>query len=82
MIAKKQIIHVSGLILLIFMFASCYLFKNKSFDEGSDLPDPIDPGPIGTLDSLSLKILFIGNSLTYYNSQPHLFWNMATAAAK
>ncbi|MCU0645761.1 MAG: hypothetical protein MUC94_16070 [bacterium] len=78
----KQVIKVAGLVILILIFSLCDLFKNKSVNDGSDLPDPIDPGAIGTLDSLSLKILFIGNSLTYYNDQPHLFWYMANSVGK
>ncbi len=46
------------------------------------MPDPVDPGPIGTADDTAIKILFIGNSLTYFNGQPHLFWYMANAAGK
>ena len=60
----------------------CDLSPNNSKNNGSNLPDTIDPGSIGNADSSSLKILFIGNSLTYYNSQPHLFWNMANSVGK
>lgn len=75
-------INIFGLIIIILIFVFCDLSTNKSDHNGSDLPDPIDPGAIGSLDSLSFKVLFIGNSLTYYNDQPHLFWYMANSVGK
>lgn len=77
-----QISVVIGLATLLLIFSFCDVFKTEPTANGSNLPDPVDPGPMGTIDSSSFNILFIGNSLTYYNSQPQLFWNMATASGK
>jgi len=78
----RHLINIFGLVAFALIFNFCDLSTNKSATNGADLPDPVDPGSIGSLDSLSLKILFIGNSLTYYNDQPHLFWYMANSVGK
>jgi len=42
----------------------------------SEVPEPAVP------DSTSMNILFIGNSITYYNDMPTIFRNMANASGK
>jgi hypothetical protein len=41
---------------------------------------PIDPGPYGDAATATNKVLFIGNSLTYFNDQPGTFWNLAATS--
>ncbi len=72
-------ILIKIMVVLALNFLYC---ETKVNNPQTMLPDPVDPGPMGTSDTSTIKILFIGNSLTYYNSQPHLFWYMANAAGK
>lgn len=71
------------LIISIVVLSLCLMqCETKVQEPEVTMPDPVDPGPLGTADNSAIKILFIGNSMTYYNGQPHLFWYMANAAGK
>lgn len=50
---------------------------DETVDEGSD-PDDVPVGPKGPIPVHTYKILFVGNSLTYYNDLPEVFKNEAT----
>ena len=50
---------------------------DETVDEGSDPVDGPD-GPKGPIPVHTIKVLFVGNSLTYYNDLPQVFKNEAT----
>lgn len=60
-----QISMVTGLVTLLFVISFCDLFKNKSTTNGSGLPEPVDPGPIGTIATKTVL-----DSLKYWNIRP------------
>lgn len=75
--------HFYQFIKIFIIFAFCFLqCETKVNDSKFELSDPVDPGPMGNTDTSTIKILFIGNSLTYYNSQPYILWYLANAAGK
>ncbi len=74
----KKIVPV--LVATALLLAACGKKENPA--QNASVLTPIDPGPYGDAATATHKILFIGNSLTYFNTQPGLFWNLAATAAQ
>lgn len=74
--------NVIFIVLLGMLLLSCE--KNSTAPEKTTPGyDPVEAtAPMGDPAASQLKVLIIGNSITYYNEQPYLFWRLASAAGK
>jgi len=77
-----RILKISILILLLAASFSCDDKKKTINQPEFELADPIDPGSYGTLNQAAYKILFIGNSLTYFHEQPSMLYRLSSQLDK
>lgn len=73
-------------IFFILTLGAVLLCCEKNTTKPAETPQGYDPveatTPMGDPATAQLKILIIGNSVTYYNEQPYLFWRLTGAAGK
>ena len=79
---QRKVFLVTKFLLFLMLFTIIVVCEKSTNESDPGLPDPVDTGAHGIADSLAIKVLFVGNSLTYQNDLPALFWNIADAAGK